>query len=322
MSGERGEFDLIARFFVPLAGPEGLGLGDDAALLPAPPDGELLVVTCDTMVDGTHFLLGDPPDAIGHKLLAVNLSDLAAMGAQPTYYLLATSWPSAPDDAWLTGLTDGLRRMQQAYGITLVGGDTTRTSGPLTLTLTAIGHVAPKDALRRSTAQAGDLIFVSGTIGDAALGLRFAADPLSGAGGILRERLLRPTPRVALGRALRGLATAAMDVSDGLVGDLQHIAEQSAVGAVVEAGNVPLSDAAAALVADDPQLMQVVLTGGDDYELLFTAAPADRAAVFAVAETAATPVAEIGAIRAAPGVIVVDRAGEPVPLSEVGFRHF
>ncbi|MGF1627703.1 MAG: thiamine-phosphate kinase [Alphaproteobacteria bacterium] len=319
MSGGRGEFDLIARYFAPLAGPEGLGLADDAALMPGPPDGEVLVVTCDTMVAGVHFLPDDPADAIGHKLLAVNLSDLAAMGATPSCYLLATSWPSPPDDAWLTGLTDGLRRMQEAYGIRLIGGDTTRTGGPLTLTLTAIGHVGAKFAMRRSTARAGDPIFVSGTIGDAALALCFTGN---GASPFLRERLLRPTPRVALGRALHGIATAAMDVSDGLIGDLVHIAEQSKVGAVVDAAKVPLSEEAAAMLAADPELMRTVLGGGDDYELLFTAAPEDRAAVMAAAAATATAVTEIGLTRAAQGVVVLDRSGEPLALDETGFRHF
>jgi thiamine-monophosphate kinase len=316
MTGGRGEFDLIARFFAPLAGPEGLGLGDDAALLPPPPAGEVMVVTCDTMVAGVHFLADDPPDAIGHKLLAVNLSDLAAMGATPSHYVLAASWPAAPSDAWLTLFTAGLRRMQEAHGIVLVGGDTTGTGGPLTLTGTAFGHVAANLALRRSTARPGDVLFVSGTIGDAALGLQLGGE------GPLRERLLRPTPRVALGQALLGVATAAMDVSDGLLGDLAHIAEQSKVGAVIEAARVPLSPAAAAALADDPELLGLVLTGGDDYELLFTADPAERAAVLQAATAAATPVTEIGSIRREPGVLAIDRSGAPLPLAAGGFRHF
>ncbi len=315
MSGGTGEFELIARHFAPLASPEGLALGDDAALVP-PPAGEALAVTCDTMVSGIHFLPSDPPDSIGHKLLAVNLSDLAAMGARPSHYLLATSWPEPPSEAWLAGFTAGLRRMQDAFGIGLVGGDTTRTPGPLTLTLTAFGAVEAGRALRRSTARPGDILFVSGTLGDAALGLRLGEE------GPLRERLLRPTPRVALGRALLGLATAAMDVSDGLLGDLAHIAEQSRVGAVVEAARLPLSPAAAAVLSEDPSLFSLVLTGGDDYELLFTAAPSNREAVVAAAAAADTPVTEIGIIRAEPGVVALDRDGHPLELETVGFRHF
>lgn len=316
MSEGRGEFELIARYFAPLAGPEGLGLGDDAALVPPPSPGEMLVVTCDTMVAGVHFLPDDPADAIGHKLLAVNLSDLAAMGATPMHYLLATSWPDAPGDAWLTAFTGGLRRMQEDYGISLIGGDTTRTGGPLTMTLTAFGRVAVDKALRRSTARAGDLLFVSGTIGDAALALHLGGE------GPLRERLLRPTPRIALGQALAGVATAAMDVSDGLLGDLAHIAEQSHVGARVEAAKLPLSGSAAAALADDPDLLGIVLTGGDDYELLFTATVSDRDAIAAAALAAATPVTEIGVIVDAPDVVAVDRTGARLAVRGTGFRHF
>lgn len=325
MTGEQGEFGLIAKFFAPLAGPEGLGLGDDAALLAPPPAGSRLAVTCDTMVAGIHFLAHDPPDAIGHKLLAVNLSDLAAMGAEPSHYLLAATFPEPPDETWLTGFTAGLRRMQQGYGVALVGGDTTRTTGPLTLTVTAFGHVPAADALRRSTARPGDVLFVSGTIGDAALALHLSQDKFSSLRPDmvpLLERLHRPTPRVALGRALRGIASAAMDVSDGLVGDLGHIADQSKVGALIRTARLPLSPAAAQLLAEMPELLSQVMTGGDDYELLFTAPPAARQAVLAAAETAATPVTEIGVIESEPGIRVRDRHGAPVILEGSGYRHF
>lgn len=325
MSEGRGEFDLIARYFRPLAGPEGLDLLDDAAVAAPPPDGEHIVVTCDTMVAGVHFLPGDPPDAIGHKILAVNLSDLAAMGARPTHYLLATSFPSVPADDWLAAFVQGLRRLQDEAGVVLIGGDTTRTTGPLTLTLTAFGHVPGGQALRRSGARAGDLVFVSGTIGDAALALHLARDgDTTGLTGnaALFQRLQRPRPRVALGQALVGLASAAMDVSDGLVADLGHIAAASGVGAVVRSDALPLSTEAVALLAEQPALMAQVLTGGDDYELLFTIPPERRAAARAAAQRAQTQIKEIGVVRAEAGVVALDRAGDPVPLSEFGYRHF
>ena len=325
MTNSGGEFGLIARFFAPLAGPEGLNLGDDAAIVPPPPDGHDLVVTCDTMVCGNHFLAKDEPDGIGRKLLAVNLSDLAAMGAAPAHYVLATSWPEEPAEGWLTAFTSGLEQMQRAHGISLIGGDTTRTEGPLTLTLTAFGYVARGTALRRSGARRGDLIFVSGTVGDAALALHLAGEPLSvRAPGFdfLSNRLHRPTPRVSLGQALVGLASSAMDVSDGLVADLSHIAEQSGVGADIDAASLPLSDAAAAVLTGEPDLLVRVLTGGDDYELLFTVPPERATAVLEAAKTAATTVTRIGAVRSEPGVTVLDRAGEPLSLPSAGYRHF
>ncbi|MEZ5670040.1 MAG: thiamine-phosphate kinase [Alphaproteobacteria bacterium] len=325
MDEPRGEFDLIERFFRPLAGPGALALADDAAVLPPPPAGTDLVATCDTMVAGTHFLDADPADAIAHKLLAVNLSDLAAMGADPAHYLLATSWHAVPPDAWLERFAAGLGAMQRDYGILLAGGDTTRTAGPLTLTLTALGTVPHGQALRRSTARPGDLVFVSGTIGDAALALRLAgtgvAADLVGLAQLV-ARLQRPTPRLALGRALRGVASAAMDVSDGLVGDLGHIVAQSGCGAELRAAAIPVSDAAARLLADEPDLMADVLGGGDDYELLFTAPPARRDDVLRAAAAAATPVAEIGRMTAAGGVTVLDRDGAPLSIQRTGFRHF
>lgn len=325
MTDSGGEFGLIARFFAPLAGPEGLNLGDDAAVVPPLPKDHDLVVTCDTMVCGNHFLAKDQPEGIGHKLLAVNLSDLAAMGATPAHYLLATSWPEEPAEGWLAAFTAGLGQMQRAYGISLIGGDTTRTDGPLTLTLTAFGYVPRDKALRRSGARPGDIVFVSGTVGDAALGLHLAQDPLATSGPgleFLLQRLHRPTPRNALGQALVGIASSAMDVSDGLVADLGHIAEQSGVGADIDGASLPLSDAAAGVLAEEPDLLLRVLTGGDDYELLFTAPPDREPAITNAAAAAATQVTRIGLVRAEPGIVVRDRAGEPLSLSETGYRHF
>ena len=215
--------------------------------------------------------------------------------------------------------------MQDRHGLSLAGGDTTRTDGPMTLTVTAIGYVPAGQAVLRSTARANDLIFVSGTVGDAALALHLAMVGSSGSmAGVdaLRDRLWRPTPRLALGRSLRGIASAMVDVSDGLIGDLDHIARQSACGAVVRAVDVPISPQASDILATDPDLMRLILSGGDDYELLFTAPSDRRAAILSAAEHSETPVAEIGAMRAESGIDVIDRAGNTVLLPRSGYRHF
>jgi thiamine-monophosphate kinase len=316
MSGSLDEFGRIARFFAPLASgfPGALGLTDDAALL-APVPGEELAVTTDALVADVHFRSHDPPDLIARKALRVNLSDLAAMGAKPVCYTLAAVLPASCDEAWLAGFARGLAADQAEFGIALAGGDSVRTPGPLTLSVTAIGSVPAGRAIRRSGARPGDRVYVSGTIGDGALGLaalsgRIAADTT------LADRYLLPRPRLALGRALQGRASAALDVSDGLVADLGHIAETSAVGLIIEAARVPLSPAARAALAADPRLLATVLTGGDDYELAFTA-PADLPA-----EIAGVAVTCIGRVVEGAGVSVLDRTGKAVTLSAQGYRHF
>ena len=222
------EFSLIARHFRPLAGPGALDLSDDAALL-TPPSGRQLVLTTDAMVAGVHFLPDDPPDLVGRKLLRVNLSDLAAKGAVPLNYLMTVSVPKDTPEAWYAGFAAGLARDQATYGVTLLGGDTTSTPGPISLSLTIIGHVAPGTAIHRFGAQAGDEIWVTGTIGDGALGLAAATGRLSDATGFLLDRYRLPQPRVGL--ELAGIASAGMDVSDGLVQDLGHICRASALAA-------------------------------------------------------------------------------------------
>ena len=311
------EFALIARHFASLAGPGALGLGDDAAVF-APPPGRELVVAADAMVAGVHFLPDDPADLVGRKLLRVNLSDLAAMGAVPLHYLMTVSAPRATPDAWFAGFAAGLAADQREFGLTLLGGDTTTTPGPLTLSLTILGHVAPGTALRRNGARDGDLIFVTGTIGDGALGLLAARGELPDADGFLAGRYRRPQPRLALGARLHSIAHAAMDVSDGLVQDLSHLCRAAGLAAVIEAGRVPLSPPARA--ADRRELC---LTGGDDYELLL-AVPPERAAALAAASAATfIPVTRIGAFHAGPPAVTVRAPdGTPIPLARGGWSHF
>jgi thiamine-monophosphate kinase len=314
-----GEFELIARYFRPLAaGREGaLGLADDAALIDIPA-GRRLVVTADALVAGVHFFPEDPPGLISRKMLRQNLSDLAAMGAAPLAYVMTCCFPATIDEAWLAGFAAGLAADQREFDIALMGGDTTATPGPLTLSLTAFGTVVTGRELRRSTARAGDLVAVSGTIGDAALGLAVIRGRIPAGEGTsaLVERQRLPQPRLALGQRLVGLATACMDVSDGLAGDLAHICEASGLGAVVEAARVPLSPPARKILAQDPQWLTTVLTGGEDYELLFTLPPARES------ELAGLPVTVIGRMEAGSGVKVLDGGGHPLDLGAGGYRHF
>ncbi len=324
-----GEFEIIAKYFAPLAAksPGALGLKDDAALF-APSPGLAVVATVDAMVAGVHFLPDDPPDAIGRKLLRVNLSDLAAMGARPLGYLLVTAFPKATGEDWIAAFAQGLARDQAEFGIDLLGGDTVSTPGPLTLSLSAFGEVAPSQALHRTGARAGDDIYVSGTIGDGALGLKVLRGELQGlnegAKSAMAERYHVPTPRLALGKAIgaRALASAALDVSDGLVADLGHIAEASGLGAVLEAEGVPVSPAARAALAADPGLRPAILGGGDDYELLFTAAPEKAAAIAALAAELDLPLTRIGAMGAGQGVRVLDNNGQEIRLGSGGWTHF
>lgn len=312
------EFGRIARFFAPLAAgfPGALGLTDDAALV-APGEGRELVVTTDALVADVHFRSQDPPDLIARKALRVNLSDLAAMGAVPICYTLATILPDACGEEWLAAFVRGLAADQAEFKIALAGGDSVRTPGPATLSITAIGAVETGRALRRSGARPGDRVYVSGTIGDGALGLAVLAGGLADDDfGTLAGRYLLPQPRLGLGRALIGRASAALDVSDGLVADLGHVAETSGVRIVIEAERVPLSPAARAARAADPRLMETILTGGDDYELAFTSLEALPEAIAGVS------IACIGRVEAGTGVAVLDREGRQVTLSAGGYQHF
>lgn len=311
------EFALIARHFRPLAGPGALGLADDAAVL-TPPPGRDLVISADAMVAGVHFLPDDPPGLVGRKLLRTNLSDLAAMGAEPLGYLMTVSAPRDTPDGWFAGFAAGLALDQKIFKISLLGGDTTSTPGPVSLSLTILGHVAPGTALRRAGAAPGDLLFVSGTIGDGALGLLAARGEIADPGGTLADRYRLPRPRLALGRRLHGIATAAMDVSDGLVQDAGHLCRSGGLGVAIEAALVPLSPAARAAGR-----LALCLTGGDDYELLFAVPPGREAALRAAAAACDTPVTRIGAFEAGPaGVSVRGPDGAVMALGAGGWSHF
>ncbi|MDR3533891.1 MAG: thiamine-phosphate kinase [Rhodopila sp.] len=311
------EFSLIARHFRPLAGPGALDLRDDAALL-MPPPGRELVLTVDAMVAGVHFLPDDPPDLIGRKLLRVNLSDLAAKGAVPLSYLMTVSAPKDTPDSWFAGFAAGLAQDQATYGVTLLGGDTTSTPGPISLSLTIIGHVAPGTAIHRFGAQAGDEIWVTGTIGDGALGLAVARGEIMDPTGFLLDRYRLPRPRVGL--ALAGIASAGMDVSDGLVQDLGHICRASGLAAEIAAESVPLSGAAREA---GPKWLATCLTGGDDYELLLAVPPGQSGALLAAAAAAGIQVTRIGHFHSgAPEVMVRQASGEPFALTRGGWSHF
>ncbi|MEI9982647.1 MAG: thiamine-phosphate kinase [Aliidongia sp.] len=316
-----GEFGRIARFLAPLAAgaPGALGLTDDAALIEVAA-GDRLVMTADAIVEGVHFLPDDPPDLVARKLLRCNLSDLAAMAAVPQGYVMTMALPARCDDHWVERFAEGLRADQAEFGIHLLGGDSVSTPGPITLTVTAFGRVAAGGEVRRSGARPGDIVYVSGTIGDGALGLLAATGRLVGLDprerDYLADRYRVPRPRLALGRALSGVASAMMDISDGLVGDLEHIAEASDVAAVIDASLLPLSTAATSVLAEAVEHVETVLTGGDDYELLFTAPP-DAA----LPEIPGVPVTAIGRIEAGSGARVLDRDGGDLPLGRRGFRH-
>ncbi len=311
------EFDLIARHFSRPAPSARLGVGDDAALLKPTPGMELAVST-DTLLSGRHFLPDTDPRRLGRKCLAVNLSDLAAMGALPRWALLALTLPEADAD-WLAAFAEGFYAQADEHGVGLVGGDTTR--GPLSITVTILGEVEAGRALTRHGARPGDDIWVSGELGGAALGLCHLRGEveLGPAAPECLARLHDPVPRIALGRALLGVASAALDVSDGLLGDLGHILERSGVGARAEFAALPL----AAPLRDLPELAAPCgLAGGDDYELCFTAPPERREAVLAAGRGVGVAVTRIGAITQAPGLAVVDGRGRLVDIGARPYDHF
>jgi thiamine-monophosphate kinase len=326
-----GEFDLIERYFKRPAKRAVLGIGDDCALL-QPPAGTHMAISSDMLVEGRHFFADVNPRTLGHKALAVNLSDLAACGAEPLAFTLALALPKI-EEAWLAAFSQGLFALADSHGCELIGGDTTR--GPLNICITVFGSVpAPagkSQALLRSGAQPGDAIYVSGQLGDA----RLALDALRGKFDLppallqaARQRLEVPSPRVALGMALRGLASAAMDLSDGLAGDIQHLLKASQVGATLHtAAALDLlaackhSDWPSAGINDDAALT-CVLSGGDDYELLFTAPPSAAAALQVAALQSATPIHCIGRINAAPGLQLLDDNGRELPNKFTSFDHF
>jgi thiamine-monophosphate kinase len=330
-----GEFDVIARYFTRTARRAALGVGDDCALL-QPKDGTQLAISSDMLVAGRHFFAEADPFTLGHKALAVNLSDLAACGAKPLAFTLALSLPVA-DEVWLCAFSQGLWALADAFDCDLIGGDT--TCGPLNICITVFGEIpllaGCSQALLRSGAKPGDDVYVSGTLGDARLALDALLGLITVPAEVLakaRLRLEMPTPRIALGMALRGVATAAMDISDGLVGDLNHLLKCSGVGCTLHA------DIATGLIAanayatgargpfdlqlSSEQWRTLALSGGDDYELLFTASPQQRHAVVAAAQTSQTPVTCIGRTEATPGLRLVDEEGVLLPNTYASFDHF
>jgi thiamine-monophosphate kinase len=315
------EFDLIARFFTRPAPNAVLGVGDDAALLAVAPGMELVVST-DMLVSGQHFFPDADPYLLGHKTLAVNLSDLAAMGATPRWATLSLALPAADAD-WLERFSRGLFAMADRFDVSLVGGDTTR--GPLNLCVTILGEAPAGQALRRSGARVGDDIWVSGDLGGAALGLRHLMGEVELVAAVEIEacltRLHAPEPRVALGRALLGVAHAAIDISDGLLADLGHILERSNVGGELEFPRLP-AHTAVAVRLPHALAQRCLLAGGDDYELCFTAAPERAPAVLAAGAAAGVPVSRIGRITAGPGLCVLAADGSPMDIQEAGFDHF
>lgn len=319
------EFELIARYFT-RPSRERQGVGDDCALIDV--GARTLALTCDMLIEGRHFFSDVDPAALGHKALAVNLSDLAAAGAKPRCFVLALALPRA-DEAWLAAFSAGLFGLAAQFDCELIGGDTTRapdwhsTPGPLTICITAFGDVAEGAALSRAGARSGDDIWVSGTVGDAALALALVCGTAAADGADRQacvDRLERPVPRVALGMRLRGLATAAIDVSDGLTGDLAHIGERSGVGARLHWDAIPLSGA----LRRQPEAIRqrCALSGGDDYELLFCAPPARRERVIDTARAAGVAVTRIGEIVAGGGVAVLDAGGANMETPFLAFDHF
>ena len=318
-----GEFDLIRKYFTRPTPQAVLGIGDDCALL-QPTPGMQWAISSDMLVEGRHFLPTVRPERLGHKALAVNLSDLAACGAKPVAFMLALALPRV-DEAFLAGLAQGLFDLAGQHGIGLVGGDT--TAGPLNLCITVFGEVPPGQALRRDGAQAGDALWLSHPVGGGVGDARLALEVFRGHASLapqdfeaVRRAMEQPQPRVALGLGLRGIASAAIDLSDGLVGDLGHVLARSGVGAVIDVDALPISP----VLARQPRAVQLdcALAGGDDYELLFTAPPAAQAQVLAAAAVAGVAVRRIGRIEATPGLRLADGHGAELALALQGFDHF
>jgi thiamine-monophosphate kinase len=326
-----GEEAIVQGYLAPLA--EGFagafGLRDDCALL-SPPAGHELVLTTDAVAEGVHFLPGEAPEDIGWKALAVNVSDLVAKGATPLVYLMSLAFPAAPAADGLAGLARGLAAAQASFGISLAGGDTDRRPGPFAITIAALGTVPTGKMVRRGTARVGDRLVVSGTLGDAVLGLELrrrqtraqAWGLAAGEAASLVACSLRPQPPLALIEPLRAFAHAAMDISDGLAKDLGRMAEASGVAARVSVSALPLSAAAARALAADPSLVAEIVTGGEDYQVLAAVAPSDVAAFLAAAAARGIVLTEIGEIQAGTGVRIEDRDGRPLALARAGWDHF
>jgi len=316
------EFDLIKTYFKPLAGSEGLGLIDDAACL-QPTAGFDLVITKDVLVSDIHFLSDDPADTIAHKALAVNLSDLAAKGAKPKYYLLGLTLPQDIQSSWLAEFAQGLKGLQDATGCKLIGGDTTSSkTGCIVISITAIGEVAENTMITRAGANKGDDVFVTGTLGDAALGLGVRSGDLVSDGEFLVSRYLKPKPRNELGVSLVGTVSASADISDGLLADLGHICTASNLSATIYEDLLPVSRSAEDVLKKHPSCRSLVWSGGDDYELVFTAPKAARDKIQEKSNDFNVLITRIGHIDVGNGVKLLDDAGNSVTVENTGFKHF
>ena len=311
------EFSLIETFFTPLAGKEGLGLLDDAACL-TPPPGYDLIISKDMLVAGTHFIGDEPANTIGHKALAVNLSDLAAKGATPYCYFLGLALPEV-NPIWLQSFASGLQKMQENQSVSLAGGDTTRVNGPAVISITACGYVPAGKMIRRNGAAVGDLVCVSGELGDGAFGLVVAQGKLPPMQSLL-DAYQCPQPRTDIGPRLLGLASAAADISDGLIADLGHICHASGVGAVIHQKSLPISENVRQICEQNTKLESCIWSGGDDYELVFTVPPEKIPAVQEKTGPAAFSV--IGEIIEGQGISLLDAGGQDVPVSSAGYTHF
>lgn len=332
IQGLPGEFELISRYFAPLSKgfPGAFGLRDDAAVI-RPASGRDLVVKTDAIVGGVHFLSDDPPDLVARKALRVNLSDLAAKGAVPRAYMLDLMLPRDIQEAWIAAFARGLAEDQAEFGIHLIGGDTDSTPGPISIAIMAFGEVDIGRMIRRDGARAGDKIYVTGTIGDAALGLAALKAKLPGlnpaSAQFLIGRYRLPSPPVRLGPRLVGLATASIDISDGLIADLRHVCEASAVAADIRSDHVPLSAPARSILAEDPGALRTVLSGGDDYQILFTAGPAAGGKITDLALELGVSITAIGEVTSWSGqrdqrITVLDAKGHPLMLGSEGWTHF
>lgn len=316
-----GEFAIIAKYFAPLTGgdPAALGLTDDAALL-TPKPGHQLVITKDMLVEGVHFFPRDDPYTLAQKALRVNLSDLAAKGAKPLGYFLGLTLPNQVQEPWIEQFSKGLQEDNNRFDVKLLGGDTTAHPGGVIISMTAFGEIPIGQALLRSGAAPGDGVYMSGTLGDSALGLALLQGHSANIDPSTREFLLSryylPRPQVALGQALRPIASACMDISDGLLQDAGHLADCSRVGIEIHAAALPLSEAAMELLAQDGALLETIMTGGDDYELLFTVPPARER------ELHGMQAARIGQVKEGSGVQVYDAGGELLTFPKGGYRHF
>lgn len=314
------EFDWIARYFAPLASPEGLGLQDDAALF-APKEGKELVITADALTAGIHFFADDAPASIAQKALRVNLSDLAAKGAEPRGYFLSLLLPQEIQEEWLEGFIAGLVSDQARYGVYLMGGDTSRIDGPLTISITAIGEVASGTMLRRNGAQSGDILYMTGALGNAALGLKIRQGELE-ANDYLLDRYLHPRPQIEVGQELIATATACMDISDGLIQDAEHLARASEVGLEINTTQLTFSREARDILNHDDSLYPLLLTGGDDYELLFTAPLEANDNLIVLSEKTEVTITAIGSVVEGSSVSVLDDAGNALSFDTKGWQHF